>query len=68
MNLFAETGFPESVIDLMSGNLGQPKGGYRKGVQKVILGDRKPMRGRPSLRSKSRSEKRGNENQKEVWR
>jgi len=46
-NLPAETGFPESVKDLMSGNLGQPKGGWPKDVQKVILGDRKPLRGRP---------------------
>ncbi len=46
-NLPPETGFPESVIDLMSGNLGQPKGGWPKDVQKVILGDRKPLRGRP---------------------
>ena len=29
-NLPAETGFPQSVIDLMSGNLGQPKGGWPK--------------------------------------
>jgi len=47
VNLPAETGFPESVIDLLSGNLGQPKGGWPKAVQKVILGGRKPMRGRP---------------------
>ena len=46
-NLPPETGFPESVIDLMSGNLGQPKGGWPKDVQKVILGGRKPLRGRP---------------------
>jgi len=47
LNLPPETGFPESVIDLLSGNLGQPKGGWPKAVQKVVLGDRKPMRGRP---------------------
>jgi pyruvate carboxylase len=46
-NLPPETGFPESVIDLLSGNLGQPKGGWPKAVQKVILGKRKPLRGRP---------------------
>ena len=47
VNLPPETGFPESVIDLLSGNLGQPKGGWPKAVQKVILGKQKPMRGRP---------------------
>lgn len=46
-NLPPETGFPESVIDLLSGNLGQPKGGWPKAVQKVILGKQKPLRGRP---------------------
>ena len=47
VNLPEETGFPQSVIDLVSGNLGQPKGGWPKAVQKVILGKQKPMRGRP---------------------
>jgi pyruvate carboxylase len=47
VNLPPETGFPESVIDLLSGNLGQPKGGWPKAVQKVILGGRKALRGRP---------------------
>ena len=47
VNLPSETGFPQSVIDLVSGNLGQPKGGWPKAVQKVILGKQKPMRGRP---------------------
>ena len=39
--------FPESVIDMLSGGLGQPLGGWPKKVQKVVLGDRKPLRGRP---------------------
>ncbi|MEC8044581.1 MAG: pyruvate carboxylase [Verrucomicrobiota bacterium] len=47
VNLPPETGFPQSVIDLVSGNLGQPKGGWPKAVQKVILGKQKPLRGRP---------------------
>ena len=47
INLPQETGFPQSVIDLLSGNLGQPKGGWPKAVQKVILGKQKPMKGRP---------------------
>jgi len=39
--------FPASVIDMLSGNLGQPAGGWPKKLQKIVLGDRKPMRGRP---------------------
>jgi pyruvate carboxylase len=41
------TPFPESVIDMMMGGLGQPVGGWPKQLQKVVLGDRKPLRGRP---------------------
>jgi len=47
VNLPEETGFPESVIDLLSGNLGQPLGGWPTKVRKTILGTRKPIRGRP---------------------
>ena len=47
VNLPEETGFPQSVIDLLSGNLGQPKGGWPKAVQKVILGKQKAKKGRP---------------------
>ena len=47
VNLPEETGFPESVIDLLSGNLGQPLGGWPTKVRKAILGKRKPIRGRP---------------------
>ncbi|MBV9867717.1 MAG: pyruvate carboxylase [Abitibacteriaceae bacterium] len=41
------TPFPESVIDMLMGGLGQPMGGWPKKLQKVVLGDRKPLRGRP---------------------
>ncbi len=41
------TPFPESVIDMLAGGLGQPVGGWPKAVQRVVLGDRKPLRGRP---------------------
>jgi pyruvate carboxylase len=41
------TPFPESVIDMIGGGLGQPVGGWPKKLQRVILGDRKPLRGRP---------------------
>jgi pyruvate carboxylase len=39
--------FPESVIDMLMGGLGQPDGGWPKILQKIVLGDRKPIKGRP---------------------
>ena len=50
-NLEPGTAFPESVIDMLSGGLGQPKGGWPKKVQKVVLGDRKPTTGRPGAKA-----------------
>ena len=41
------TPFPESVIDMLSGGLGEPLGGWPRDVQKVVLGERKPIKGRP---------------------
>jgi pyruvate carboxylase len=41
------TPFPESVIDMLAGGLGQPLGGWPKKLQSVILGKRKPLKGRP---------------------
>jgi len=41
------TPFPESVIDMIGGGLGQPMGGWPKKLQHVVLGDRKPLKGRP---------------------
>jgi pyruvate carboxylase len=41
-----ELAFPESVIDLLSGMMGQPPGGWPKGIQKRVLRDRKPLKGR----------------------
>ena len=41
------TPFPESVIDMLAGGLGQPVGGWPKRVQEVVLGKRKPNTGRP---------------------
>jgi pyruvate carboxylase len=38
--------FPESVIDLVSGMMGQPPGGWPQGVQQRILRDRTPIEGR----------------------
>lgn len=51
VNLEPGTAFPESVVDMLSGGLGQPKGGWPKDVQKVVLGDRKPFKGRPGSRA-----------------
>ena len=51
VNLEPGTAFPESVVDMLSGGLGQPKGGWPKAVQKVVLGDRKPCKGRPGARA-----------------
>jgi pyruvate carboxylase len=42
-----ELAFPESVVELFEGRLGQPPGGFPKQLQKRILRGRKPMRGRP---------------------
>ena len=39
--------FPESVIDMLAGGLGQPDGGWPADVQKVVLGTRKPTTKRP---------------------
>jgi len=41
------TPFPESVIDMLAGGLGQPMGGWPQQLQKVVLGDREPLSGRP---------------------
>ena len=41
------TPFPESVIDMLSGGLGQPVGGWPKKLQQIVLGKRKPLKGRP---------------------
>jgi pyruvate carboxylase len=47
VNLEPGTAFPESVIDMLSGGLGEPMGGWPKDVQAVVLGKRKPIEGRP---------------------
>lgn len=39
--------FPESVIDMLSGGLGQPDGGWPVEVQKIVLGNREPTTKRP---------------------
>ena len=44
--------FPESVIDMLGGGLGQPLGGWPKKIQHVVLGNRKPIKGRPGAELK----------------
>jgi pyruvate carboxylase len=39
--------FPDSVVELFEGRLGQPPGGFPKALQKRILRERKAMRRRP---------------------
>ena len=41
--------FPESVIDMLAGGLGQPKGGWPKALQRIVLGDRPAIEDRPGL-------------------
>jgi pyruvate carboxylase len=42
-----ELAFPESVIDLMAGRMGQPPGGFPARVRDRILREQKPLAGRP---------------------
>ncbi len=42
-----DVAFPESVVDMMRGSLGQPPGGWPKGIQKKILKGEKPSTKRP---------------------
>ena len=40
--------FPQSVVDLFKGDLGQPVGGFPKDLQKIILKDQEPFTDRPN--------------------
>ena len=40
------TPFPESVIDMLSGGLGWPEGGWPADIQKVVLGDKRAAEAR----------------------
>ena len=42
-----EVSFPDSVIDMMRGNLGQPPGGWPAAIQKKVLKGEKPLTERP---------------------
>ena len=43
-----DVSFPNSVVELFSGVLGVPPGGWPKKLQKIILRGEAPLRGRPS--------------------
>jgi pyruvate carboxylase len=40
--------FPNSVVEMFSGALGVPPGGWPRKLQKIILNGRSPLKGRPS--------------------
>jgi len=42
-----EVAFPESVVQMMRGDLGRPEGGWPAGIQKKVLKDQKPLEQRP---------------------
>ena len=42
-----DVAFPDSVIDMMQGNLGQPPGGFPDGIVKKVLKGKKPDTSRP---------------------
>ncbi len=53
LNLEPGTSFPESVIDMLQGNLGQPAGGWPRKLQEVVLGTKhKAIKGRPGASMK----------------
>ncbi len=44
-----EVSFPDSVVDMLSGNLGQPPGGFPEGIVAKVLKGEKPNTERPGL-------------------
>jgi len=42
-----DVAFPDSVVDMLKGNLGQPHGGWPAGIQKKVLKGETPLTGRP---------------------
>src|SRR5690348_14327025 len=45
--------FPNSVVEMFSGALGVPPGGWPRKLQKIILRGREPLKGRPSAAMQS---------------
>jgi len=48
VNLPPGTSWPESVLDMLSGGLGEPMGGWPADVVKAVLGTAKPKRTKPA--------------------
>ncbi|WP_299826860.1 pyruvate carboxylase [uncultured Roseobacter sp.] len=46
-NSQTDVAFPDSVVDMMRGNLGQPPGGFPAGILEKVLKDEKPNTERP---------------------
>ena len=44
-----DVAFPESVVGMMRGDLGQPPGGWPEGIQRKVLKDAAPITDRPGL-------------------
>ena len=42
-----EVAFPDSVVDMLKGNLGQPEGGWPAAISKKVLKGEKPLTSRP---------------------
>ncbi|OZA07661.1 MAG: pyruvate carboxylase, partial [Rhodobacterales bacterium 17-64-5] len=42
-----DVSFPESVVDMLRGNIGQPHGGWPAGIQKKVLKGEAPLTDRP---------------------
>jgi pyruvate carboxylase len=42
-----EVAFPDSVVDMLKGNLGQPEGGWPAAISKKVLKGEQPITGRP---------------------
>lgn len=47
-----DVAFPDSVIDMLSGNLGQPAGGFPAGIVNKVLKGKKPSTARPGANMK----------------
>ncbi|MDE0531421.1 MAG: pyruvate carboxylase [Albidovulum sp.] len=45
-----DVAFPDSVADMLRGNLGMPPGGFPKSITKKVLKGESPLRDRPGLR------------------
>jgi pyruvate carboxylase len=46
-DLTVDVAFPDSVVDMLKGNLGQPHGGWPEGILKKVLKGEKPLTDRP---------------------